>query len=221
MEVGCKLGPIDGSLLLINYEHGYVGFRLSLLNKTQTPIVLESFSPLMTNRRNGSVNLTAHPAEWRVYVDSGECGRKCASYGINENEGHNVAGAVSVLWSPEGNQSLAIGQVEVERSWTEIVYDFGKKGINHRKYHWAQANNLRLRLEQDASGYRLDSGETFDRDHCLLIFDPDPFRALTSFTDAMVAFNHVRKLTNDDVWVGWMTWYNQEHHLRGAFGATG
>jgi hypothetical protein len=37
----------------------------------------------------------------------------------------------------------------------------------------------------------------------------------------MVGFNQVRKFTNEDVWVGWMTWYNQEHHLRGAFGATG
>jgi hypothetical protein len=221
IEIACRLGLLEGSLRLVNYEDGHLGCRLSLTNNTGNPIVLQTCSPLMTHFRNGSVSLVGHPAEWRVYVDSGGCGGKCASYGINENEGHNVAGGVSVLWSPEGNQSLAIGQVEVERSWTEIVYDFGEKGLSNQKYHWAQAKNLRLRLEQDATGYQLDSGETFDLDHCLLIFDPDPFRVLTDFSDAMVAFNNVRKFTNDDVWVGWMTWYNQEYHLRGAFGATG
>ena len=69
-----------------------------------------------------------------------------------------MAGAVSILWSAGGNQSLAIGQVEVERSWTEIVYEFGEKGRSNQKYHWAQAKNLRLRLEQDVTGYQLDPG---------------------------------------------------------------
>jgi hypothetical protein len=132
-----------------------------------------------------------------------------------------VAGAVSVLWSPASDQAVAIGQVEVERSWTEIVYDFGEKSLGYQKYHWAQARNLRLRMEQDAIGYELEPGETFQLDHCMLIFDPDPFRVLTSFSDAMVTFNRVRKFTNEDVWVGWMSWYNQEAHLRGGFGATG
>jgi hypothetical protein len=55
----------------------------------------------------------------------------------------------------------------------------------------------------------------------MLAFDPNPFRALTSFSEGMVSFNQVRKFSNEDVWIGWMTWYNQESHLRGGFGATG
>ena len=218
--VSCKLGPLDSRLLLINYADGKAGCHMDLTNNTASPIVLGRYSPLITHPQEGAVRLTGEPAEWRVYVDSGACGGKCASYGINENEGQNVAGAVSVLWSPGGNQSVAIGQVEVERSWTNIAYLFGEKGIS-QEYRWAQAKNLHLRLEQDATGYQIDPGETFQLDHCLLASSPDPFKALIALRDAMVVFNQVRKFTNDDVWVGWGTWYNQEFYLRGGMGAMG
>lgn len=221
LELALKLGPIDGSLMLMKYEDGPLGFRLALTNNTSSPVVLERYAPLMTHPQYGAVTLSGPPAEWRVYIDSGACGGKCASYAMNENEGQNVAGSVSVLWSPAGNQSLAIGQVEVERSWTQISYEFGEKGLLTRAYRWAQDRNLRLRLEQDATGYELDPRETVQLDECMLVFDPDPFRALTSFGDAMVIFNQVRKFTNDDAWIGWMTWYNQEVHIRGGGGATG
>jgi Melibiase len=219
--VKCKLGPIDGELLLINYEDGKLGFRLDLTNKTTQPLVLGPYAPLMTHPDEGDFRLAGEPAEWRVYVDSGACGGKCASYGLNENEGQNVAGAVSVLWSPAASQSVTIGQVEVERSWTRIAYLFGGKGINTHEYRWAQAKRLHLRLEQDATGYRIDPGETLQLDQCLVVFSPDPFKALTAFRDAMVHFNQVRTFTKDDVWVGWMSWYNQEAHLRGGFGSLG
>jgi hypothetical protein len=219
--VSCKLGSLDGKLLLINYADGKAGCSLDLTNNTANPIVLGKYSPIMTHPHEGALRLIGEPAEWRVYIDSGVCGPKCASYGINENEGENVAGAVSVLWSLAGNQSVAIGQVEVERSWTNIAYLFGEKGLLTKEYRWAQARNLRVRLEQDAIGYQMDPGETFQLDQCLLVSRSNPFNALIDFRDAMMAFNQVRKFTNDDVWVGWMTWYNQEAHLRGGFGALG
>jgi len=221
ISLGCKLEIIDATLLLVNYEDGKLGCRLDLTNTTSKPIVLESYSPLMTHPGGGSIELSGHPAEWRLYVDSGSCGGKCASYGLNENDGKNTAGAVSVLWSPGGDQSIAIGQVEVERSWTMIAYEYGEKGVNNKLYHWAQTRRVSLRLEQDATGYQLDPGETFQLDSCMVAYSRDPFQALIAFRDAMVTFNHVRKFTNEDAWVGWMTWYNQEHHLRGGFGATG
>ena len=221
MEIHCRLGSLDGNLLLMSYDEGRLGCRLGVTNKTAHAIVLGVLSPLMTHPQKGLVSLEGHPAEWRVYVDSGGCAGKCASYALNENEGRNHAGSVSVLWSPGGNQALAIGQAEVERSLTEIIYEYGEKGKNTREYRWAHAKTPHLRLEQDATGYQLDPGETFELDLCILIFDSNPFQALTKFADAMVTFNQVRKFTNQDVWVGWMTWYNQEHHLRGAFGATG
>lgn len=221
LSIGCKLGALDGTLILVNYDNGKLGYRLDLTNSTSGPIILDSYSPLMTQHGRGSIELTGHPAEWRVYVDSGACGGKCASYGLNENEGKNTAGAVSVLWSPGGDQSLAIGQVEVERSWTTIVYEYGGKGINNGKYRWAQDKSVDFRLEQDAIGYELSPGEDFHLDLCMLAFHKDPFQSLVAFRDAMVIFNGVRKFTNDDAWVGWMTWYNQESHLRGEMGALG
>ena len=219
--VSCKLGSLDGKLLLINYADGKAGCRLDLTNNTQNPLFLGPHTPLMTHPQEGALRLAGEPAEWRVYIDSGVCGGKCASYGLNENDGQNVAGAVSVLWSPSGNQSVAIGQVEVERSWTNIAYLFGEKGLITHEYRWAQAKNLHLRLEQDTTGYQIDPGETFQLDQCLLVASPEPFKGLIAFRDAMVVFNQVREFTNDDVWVGWMTWYNQEAHLRGGFGASG
>ena len=175
----------------------------------------------MTQPVGGSITLQAHPAEWRVYVDSGVCGGRCASYALNENDGRNSAGAVSVLWSPSGNQSLAIGQVEVERSWTTITYEYGEQGKNTHAYRWAQTKKVDLRLEQDCVGYQLDPGEILELDLCLLVFRPDPFSALLAFRDAMVAFNQVCQFTNRDICVGWMTWYNQETHMRGGGGAAG
>lgn len=216
-----KLGSLDARLLLINYADGRAGFRLDLTNPTSQPIVLGRIAPLMTSPDGGALRLSGDPAAWRVYLDSGACGGKCASYGLMENDGKNIAGAVSVLWSPAGEQAIALGQVEVERSWTNIAYLFGATGLLTHEYRWAQATSLHLRVEQDATGYRLDPGESFSLDHCLLCASSDPFRALTAFRDAMVIFNRVRRFTNDDVWVGWMTWYNQEAHLRGAFGALG
>ena len=221
MRIGCKLGTITGTLVLVDYEDGKLGCRLDISNPGSDPRVLDFCSPLMTLPGSGSIELQGHPAEWRVYLDSGGCGGKCASYGLNENEGQNAAGAVSVVWSPAGNQSLAIGQVEVERSWTTITYEYGEKGTNNHVYRWAQAKDVYLRIEQDATGYQLDPGETFNLDLCMLVFHPNPFRALIGLRDAMVAFNQVRRFSNDDAWVGWMTWYNQESHLRGGMGATG
>ncbi len=214
--VGCKLGPLDGKLFLINYTDGKAACRLDLTNNTAAALVLGKYAPLMTHPQQGTLRLAGLPTEWRLYIDSGACGPKCASYGVNENDGHNVAGAISVLWSPQGNQAIAIGQVEVERSWTNIEYIFGEKGLLSHEYRWAQAKRLRLKLEQDAIGYQIDPGETFQLDQCLLAGDGDPFKALVAFRDAMVTFNQVRKFTNDDVWVGWSTWYNQDFHLRGG-----
>lgn len=214
--LSCKLGVLDGHLLLINYADWKAGFRLGLTNNNARPLVLGRYSPLMTHPEEGALRLAGEPAEWRLYIDSGSCGGRCASFGINENEGQNVAGAVSLLWSAEGNQSVAIGQVEVERSWTNITYLFGEKGRLTHEYRWAHSKRLCLRLEQDAIGYQIDPGETFHLDLCLFSAGPDPFKTLISFRDAMVTFNQVRKFTNDDVWVGWMTWYNQEWHLRGG-----
>lgn len=216
-----KLGVLDAKLLLINYADGRAGFRLDVTNPGTQPIVLSRIAPLMTHPDAGAFRLTGEPAAWRVYIDSGACGGKCASYGLMENQGQNVAGAVSVLWSPASEQAIAIGQMEVERSWTNISYLFGGTGLLTHEYRWAQASKLHLRIEQDVTGYRLDPEETLSLDHCLLCASSDPFRALTSFRDAMTVFNRVRKFTNDDVWVGWMTWYNQEAHVRGAFGALG
>ncbi len=214
--VSCKLDSLDGKLLLIDYSDGKAGCRLDLTNNSSRPLVLGRYSPLITHPQEGALRLDGAPTEWRLYIDSGSCGGRCASYGINENDGQNVAGAVSLLWSPEGNQAIAIGQVEVERSWTNIAYLFGEKGILSHEYRWAQAKRLRLRLEQEATGYRIDPGETFSLDLCLLIAGSDPFKTLVSFRDAMVTFNQVRKFTNEDVWVGWSTWYNQDFHLRGG-----
>jgi hypothetical protein len=221
IKVCCKLGLVDGVLVLVEYEDGKLGCRLSVTNNGPSPHVLESYSPLRTRPGIGTIELQGHPAEWRVYVDSGGCGGRCASYGLNENEGQNTAGAVSVLWSPGGHQSLAIGQAEVERSWTTITYQYGTKGINNRVYHWAQTRKVDLLIEQDATGYQLDPGETFHLDLCMLIFHPNPFNALIALRDAMVVLNLFRSFSNNDAWVGWMTWYNQEAHLRGGFGATG
>ncbi len=217
----CELGQIRGTWLLINYDDGTLGCQLELGNNTSQPIILDRYSPLMTSPGEGSIQLSGDPAEWRVYVDSGRCGGKCASYGLTDNDGQNVAGAVSVLWSPAEDQALAIGQVEVERSWTDILYEYGGRGKNNKTYHWAYTKNVTLRLDQDAIGYRLDPGETLKLDLCTVIYDPNPFHALIRFRDEMVAFNHVRNFTKADAWVGWMTWYNQETHLRGGFGATG
>jgi hypothetical protein len=214
--ISCKIGSLDGELRLINYADGKAACRLDLVNNTASPIVLGKYTPLCTNPQEGALRLDGAPTEWRLYIDSGSCGGNCASFGVNENDGHNVAGAVSVLWSPEGNQAVAIGQVEVERSWTNIEYFFGEKGLLSHEYRWAQAKRLRLCLEQDATGYQIDPGETFQLDQCLLAANADPFRALVAFRDAMVIFNNVRKFTNDDVWVGWSTWYNQPFHLRGG-----
>lgn len=221
MKLACTLGELNGTLLLAEYDDGRLGCRLSIANRESTPRILESYSPLMTRPGMGSIRLTGHPAEWRVYVDSGACGGRCASYGLNENEGQNTAGAVSVLWSPGGNQSLAIGQVEVERSWTTIAYEYGSRGMNNHVYRWAQTERVDLRLVQDAIGYQLDPGETFDLDLCLFCFHSNPFKSLIAFRDSMVAFNQVRSFKNADAWVGWMTWYNQEAHLRGGFGSLG
>jgi hypothetical protein len=221
IKVGCRLGEIEGSLLLVRYDDGRLGCRLGLSNRGSKPQILDTYSPLMTSPGEGSIRLQGHPAEWRLYIDSGACGGRCASYGLNENQGQNTAGAVSVLWSPGGNQSLAIGQVEVERSWTTIAYDYGGRGMNNHVYRWAQTESVGLRLEQDAIGYLIDPGETLELDLCMFCFHSNPFNSLTAFRDAMVRFNLGRSFSNADAWVGWMTWYNQESHLRGGFGATG
>ncbi len=218
--LACKLGDLTAELLLVAYEGGQLGCRLSVTNPGSTPITLGQLSPLMTHPRDGFLRLGGDPGEWRVYLDSGACGGKCASYALTENEGHN-SGAVTVLWSPSAERAIAIAQVEVERSLTEVVHEFGEKGLLTHQHRWTQSKTPHLRIQQDATGYRLDPAETFILDQCLLVFDADPFRALTRLADAMAAFNHVRKFTNDDAWMGWMTWYNQESHLRGGYGATG
>lgn len=218
--VTCKLGDLAAELLLITYESGQLGCRLSVTNPGSAAINLGDLSPLMSGPRDSFINLGGEPGEWRVYIDSGACGGKCASYALTENEGTN-SGAVTVLWSPSAERAVAIAQVEVERSLTEVVHQFGEKGFLTRQYRWNQSKTPRMRIQQDATGYRLDPGETFALDQCLLVFDSDPFRALTRLADAMAAFNHVRRFTNRDAWIGWMTWYNQESHLRGGFGATG
>ncbi|MCC7497124.1 MAG: alpha-galactosidase [Bryobacterales bacterium] len=218
--LACKLGDLTAELLLVNYEGGQLGCRLSVTNPGSTPVTLGQLSPLMSHPRDGFIRLGGDPGEWRVYLDSGACGGKCASYALTENDGSN-AGAVTVLWSPSAGRAVAVAQVEVERSLTEVVHEFGEKGFLTHQYRWTHSKTPRLRIQQDATGYRLDPSETFTLDQCLLVFDSDPFRALTRLADAMAAFNHVRKFTNSDAWIGWMTWYNQESHLRGGFGATG
>lgn len=218
--LSCKLGSLTGELQLTTEAGGSLRCRLSVHNPGSTPVRLAQLSPLMTHPKDGFIRLGGDPGEWRIYVDSGACGGHCASYALTENEGAN-RGAVAVVWSPAANLAVAMAQVEIEKALTEVVHQFGEKGYLTKEYRWTHSRTPHLRIQQDTTGYRLDPGETFVLDQCLLVFDPDPFRALTRLADAMAATNHVRKLTNDDAWLGWMTWYNQESHLRGGYGATG
>lgn len=217
----CRLGNLTGQLTLIEYTCGWLGTQLALTNETQRPLTLGLYAPLMTHPQTGFIGLTGRPAEWRVYVDSGGCGGQCASYALMDNAGRNEAQGLAVLWSPQGDQSLAIGSVEIERSLTHVTCEFGKTYTKDMsgvpKFYWANADRARLFIRQDAQGYRLDSGETLTLDQTLLILNPDPFQALESFADAMVTFNQVQPFTEEDAWIGWMTWYNQDSFLRGDF----
>jgi hypothetical protein len=86
MEIRCKLDAIDGRLLLVDYEDGKLGCHLSVSNHGAAPCVLEPCSPLMARSGVGSIILAGHPAEWRVYVDSGGCGRKRGNAGFGRQK---------------------------------------------------------------------------------------------------------------------------------------
>lgn len=215
--LSCRMGDLTGTLEVRTEAELGLSCALALTNETDAAIVLNRYAPLMTVA-DSEIGLHGHPAEWRVYVESAGCGTPAATFGLTEQEGSHHSFCLGMLVSP-GKEALLLGQIEIARSYTMVHVQYGG-GFRSTpgKYYWAHEDKAQFRLEQDAVGYQLDPGETFRLDRCVICVGENPFRLLEGYAERLKEVAGVREFTNADVMQGWMSWYNQEAHLRGGWG---
>ena len=172
----------------------------------------------VSSAEDGVLDLGRHPAEYRVLVESGASGNYSGVRSIVANEGIHESKHLSLIYSPSSKVAFLAGQGTIEETWVKIITEFGEKD-HLGNYTYAQHDRIkRWRIECDFADYSLDPGETISTDYILLAFHSDPFFLLEGYADAVCKLNHVREFKAEDIPVGWMTWYNQDSHLRGGGG---
>ena len=172
----------------------------------------------LSSDREGLLDLGHHPSEYRILIESGASGNYTGVRSIVANNGTHESKHLSLLYSPSSKVAFLAGQGTIEETWVKIITEYGEKD-HLGNYTCTQHDKIgRWRIECDFADYLLDPGEEISTDYILLAFHSDPFFLLESYADAVCKLNKVREFTQQDIPVGWMTWYNQDSHLRGGGG---
>jgi alpha-galactosidase len=172
----------------------------------------------ISSAEDGVLDLGRHPAEYRVLIESGASGKYTGVRSIVANDGTHESKHLSLIYSPSSKVAFFAGQGTIKETWVRVITEYGERD-HLGNYTYAQHDRIRRwRIECDFADYSLDPGEEISTDFILLAFHSDPFFLLESYAEAVCKLNAVREFKREDIPVGWMTWYNQESHLRGGGG---
>jgi alpha-galactosidase len=197
----------------------WAAIQLRLRNTGRKPLRIGKLNLLhVSSADDGVLDLGRHPAEYRVLVESGGSGNYTGVRSIVSNDGVHDSKHLSLIYSPSSKVAFFAGQGTIRETWVKVITEYGEKD-HLGNYTHAQYDRIkRWRIECDFADYSLEPGEEISTDYVLLAFHSDPFFLLESYAEAICELNGVREFKRDDIPVGWMTWYNQESHLRGGGG---
>jgi alpha-galactosidase len=196
---------------------GWAALQLMLRDTGNTALTIEKVNLLeIVDSLGGILDLGRPPAEYRVLVESGASGNYTGVRSLVANEGVHESKHVSTLYSPTNAVAFLAGQGTIEETWVRINTEYGEK--DHLG-NYVSAQHQRIKrwcIECDFAEYALTPGKEVATDYILLGFHRDPFFLLENYADAVCKLNKVREFQREEIPVGWMTWYNQDSHLRGG-----
>ncbi len=197
----------------------WAAIQVRLRNTGRKPLRIGKLNLLqVSSAEDGVLDLGRHPAEYRVLVESGASGNYTGVRSIVANDGIHESKHLSLIYSPSSKVAFLAGQGTIKETWVKVITEYGEKD-HLGNYTYAQHDRIkRWRIESDFADYSLEPGGEISTDYILLAFHTDPFFLLESYAEAVCKLNTVREFKREDIPVGWMTWYNQESHLRGGGG---
>jgi len=200
-------------------ERSWIGLQARIKNRSKKAVSIGKFQIVDVEAACGGVlRLGAHPAEYRVLVESGASGNYTGVRSIVSNGGLHESRHLSILYSPSDKIALLAGQGTIEETWVKVLTKYGEKDYLGN-YTYAHKPNIDgWHIECDFAEYSLDPGEEIQSDYIILGFDSNPFQLIENYAEAVCILNNVRKFTKEEIPVGWMSWYNQDSHLKGGCG---